>query len=161
MTLLVLRINVLDLEASVLWWGHAGTLLPTGFGGELHCISILCQSAQRKTYESDNIWYFLLTQIKTFADLIANLSRMVSISERLFNIKLLTQGFRSNSIDICYMCELPVVCVMVYVGCRCHAFMLSSKSYMTSAKGQRLKVLPHGRRYPYCASPPFSAKPCA
>ena len=52
----------------------------------------------------------------TFANLIANLSRMVlTTSERLFYIKLLTRGFRSTPIYIGYLCVLPSVCFPVCI----------------------------------------------
>ena len=74
-----------------------GTLRPLALPEDCLAFLFFVSPVERKTMKAMTFDKSFAEKKDTFANLIANLSRMVlTTSERLFYIKLLTRGFRST-----------------------------------------------------------------
>ena len=81
-----------------------GTLRPLALPEDCLAFLFFVSPVERKTMKAMTFDKSFAEKKDTFANLIANLSRMVlTTSERLLYIKLLTRGFRSTPICVCNM----------------------------------------------------------
>ena len=78
-----------------------GTLRPLALPEDCLAFLFFVSPVERKTMKAMTFDKSFAEKKDTFANLIANLSRMVlTTSERLFYIKLLTRGFRSTPMSL-------------------------------------------------------------